>query len=249
MTIKKTKMKNITYLIIVVFLFLNYGCKDNTKTQKNEKSIEVKIEKSDNRSKAEITIRNLVKGKIKEEVQIIEGSHEEVMKKVEQITADSNINNKDNLKKIKKLKFNLNPKSDTNTGGEITFTEESGLVTLEASIKGLSVGTHAIHIHEKADCSSADGKSSGGHWNPTFQPHGEWGSDKGYHRGDIGNFNADKNGNGIVSFSTGLWCLGCNDETKNILGKAIIVHQGEDDLVSQPSGAAGSRISCAGIIQ
>ena len=82
-----------------------------------------------------------------------------------------------------------------------------------------------------------------------LQPHGEWGSDKGYHRGDIGNFNADTNGNGNVSFSTDLWCLGCKNETKNILGKAIIVRQGEDDLVSQPSGAAGSRISCAGIIQ
>ena len=113
----------------------------------------------------------------------------------------------------------------------------------------MSEGPHAIHIHEKADCTSADGKSSGGHWNPTFQPHGEWGSDKGYHRGDIGNFSADTNGNGNVSFSTDLWCLGCKNETKNILGKAIIVHQGEDDLVSQPSGAAGSRISCAGIIQ
>jgi Cu-Zn family superoxide dismutase len=33
------------------------------------------------------------------------------------------------------------------------------------------------------------------------------------------------------------------------MGKAIIVHQGEDDLTSQPSGAAGSRISCAGIIE
>jgi Cu-Zn family superoxide dismutase len=43
--------------------------------------------------------------------------------------------------------------------------------------------------------------------------------------------------------------LGCDDETKNVLGKAIIVHQGTDDLTSQPSGAAGARISCAGIIQ
>ena len=36
---------------------------------------------------------------------------------------------------------------------------------------------------------------------------------------------------------------------KNILGKAIIVHQGIDDFISQPSGAAGSRISCGGIIE
>ena len=39
------------------------------------------------------------------------------------------------------------------------------------------------------------------------------------------------------------------DESKNIVGKAIIVHKGKDDLISQPSGAAGARISCAGIIE
>jgi len=55
--------------------------------------------------------------------------------------------------------------------------------------------------------------------------------------------------NGEVTFSTDLWCIGCDDETKNLIGKAIIVHQGEDDLSSQPSGAAGARVSCAGIIQ
>ena len=56
-------------------------------------------------------------------------------------------------------------------------------------------------------------------------------------------------GHGMITFSTDLWCLGCDDDTKNLLGKAIIVHQGEDDLTSQPSGAAGARVSCSGIIQ
>ena len=41
----------------------------------------------------------------------------------------------------------------------------------------------------------------------------------------------------------------CNDEKKDILGKAIIVHQGVDDFTSQPSGDAGARVSCGGIIQ
>ncbi|NND11127.1 MAG: superoxide dismutase family protein, partial [Flavobacteriaceae bacterium] len=31
--------------------------------------------------------------------------------------------------------------------------------------------------------------------------------------------------------------------------KAVVVHQGVDDFVSQPSGAAGARVSCAGIIE
>ena len=77
----------------------------------------------------------------------------------------------------------------------------------EMANKGLIPGVHAIHIHEKADCSSDDGKSSGGHWNPTFENHGSWGSENGYHRGDIGNFNTNNNGEAFVSFTTDLWCL------------------------------------------
>jgi Cu-Zn family superoxide dismutase len=43
--------------------------------------------------------------------------------------------------------------------------------------------------------------------------------------------------------------LDCDDLNKNIIGKSIIIHQGSDDLVSQPSGAAGPRIACGGIIE
>ena len=53
----------------------------------------------------------------------------------------------------------------------------------------------------------------------------------------------------MASFSHDLWCLGCDDDNKNLVGRSIIVHQGEDDLTSQPSGAAGARISCVGIIK
>jgi Cu-Zn family superoxide dismutase len=52
-----------------------------------------------------------------------------------------------------------------------------------------------------------------------------------------------------MKFETDLWCLNCDDPIKNIVGKSIIIHDGEDDLTSQPSGAAGSRVSCAGIIK
>ena len=41
-----------------------------------------------------------------------------------------------------------------------------------AKISGLKPGIHAIHIHEKSDCTAADGSSAGGHWNPTFKKHG-----------------------------------------------------------------------------
>ena len=148
-----------------------------------------------------------------------------------------------------KVTLKLEPKSDSKASGSVVFKEENGSVKMTAVIGGLSEGTHAIHIHESADCSSADGKSSGGHWNPTAQPHGKWGEKSGYHKGDIGNFEADANGNGTVTITTDEWCIGCGDASKDVTGKAIIVHQGVDDFKSQPSGAAGARISCGGIIK
>ena len=148
-----------------------------------------------------------------------------------------------------KILVEAEPKSNSNVSGTITFAEMDEVVVMKAVFSGLTPGLHAIHLHEFADCSSADGKSTGGHWNPTFEPHGAWGSETGYHKGDIGNFEADQNGDATITFETDQWCIGCDDVTKNILGKAVIVHQGQDDLVSQPSGAAGSRISCAGLIQ
>ena len=148
----------------------------------------------------------------------------------------------------KEIIVQLEPKSGSKSIGKLIFKEVDGVVSLEAKFQGLTPGMHAIHIHKKADCSSIDGKSAGGHWNPTFKNHGKWGDEGGYHKGDIGNFEIDESGDGKIIMETNEWCIGCEDDTKNILGKAIIVHQGTDDFISQPSGAAGTRIICGGII-
>lgn len=145
------------------------------------------------------------------------------------------------------LRVQIQSTSGSNVSGTVVFTEENGEVTMRADISGLTEGTHAIHLHENADCSAEDGSSAGGHWNPTFEDHGEWGDPDGYHRGDIGNFDADSDGNGTVEFSTDQWCIGCDDNTKNIVGKAVVVHDGVDDYTSQPSGDAGTRIGCGEI--
>ena len=150
---------------------------------------------------------------------------------------------------IKELNITLNPKSDSNVSGTVIFTEENGTVKMVATMTGLEPGVHAIHIHEKSDCSSPDGKSTGGHWNPTSSPHGKWGAAEGYHKGDIGNFTADESGNGSIEFSTNEWCIGCGDDTKDLIGKGVIVHAGTDDFTTQPTGDAGGRVSCAGIIE
>lgn len=151
-------------------------------------------------------------------------------------------------RKSTKIVLAFDSKSNTNTIGVATFTEKNGIVTFEAKISGLKPGVHAIHIHEKSDCSAADGSSAGGHWNPTFKKHGKWAIEE-YHKGDIGNFTADENGKGSIQLTTNEWCIGCGDNTKDILGKGLIVHAGSDDFATQPSGNAGARVACSAIIK
>ena len=149
----------------------------------------------------------------------------------------------------KSVTVQMMPKSGSNVEGTVTFTQENDEVRMKADFSGLSEGEHAIHIHENADCSADDGTSAGGHWNPTDEQHGKWGSSDGYHRGDIGNMTADADGNATMEFTTDEWCIGCDDEEMNIIGHGVIVHDGADDFTSQPSGDAGSRVSCGEISQ
>ena len=155
---------------------------------------------------------------------------------------------KSNSSDSKNLDITFESKSNSNVTGTATFTEKKGKVTFVAKLSGLTPGIHAIHIHEKSDCTAADGSSAGGHWNPTFKKHGKWGVGE-YHRGDIGNFMADEKGNGTITLTTDEWAIGGEDATKNILGKGLIVHQGADDFTSQPAGNAGARVACSAIIK
>lgn len=250
-------MKNIHARLVILTFSLTLSC---NQVEKKEPQKEISIEKkkiNDSLVRAKIITKITTGEKITEEIREIEGTPEEVSAELESYkkevlhakhTMEDN-HQQAHQQEVKKLQFALNAKSNSTAQGMVSFMEQNGNVTLEAHINGLTPGTHAIHVHEKADCSSDDGKSTGGHWNPTFSSHGKWGDQAGYHRGDIGNFEADGTGHGMITFSTNEWCLGCADETKNLLGKAIIVHQGTDDLTSQPSGAAGARVSCAGIIE
>ena len=162
---------------------------------------------------------------------------------------ETNETNQTNSTSSNSIWVELTSKSGSSVTGNAIFEQEGDRVTMTATVKGLEPGLHAIHIHEKSDCSAEDGTSTGGHWNPTGQPHGKWGEESGYHKGDIGNFTANEDGSGTIIFATDEWCIGCGDETKDILGKAVIIHKGVDDFTTQPTGAAGGRVSCGGIIQ
>jgi Cu-Zn family superoxide dismutase len=132
---------------------------------------------------------------------------------------------------------------DTTVTGTVRFDQNNGKVkmTLQISVPSKANQSVAVHIHENGACGDM-GKAAGGHWNPTNQNHGKWGSGQ-FHLGDIGNVTLDAQGNGTMELETDLWSIG-GDANKDILGKGIIVHGGTDDYTSQPSGNAGSRIGC-----
>ena len=148
---------------------------------------------------------------------------------------------------FKKAKVDLMSKSGSSVTGNVHLTESNGIVSMIATVKNAAPGMHAIHIHAEGDCSAKDGSSARGHWNPTDQTHGKWGEGS-FHVGDIGNIEIGENGEGFISRDTDMWCIGCKDANKDILGKAIIVHEGLDDFTSQPSGAAGPRVACGEIM-
>jgi Cu-Zn family superoxide dismutase len=148
----------------------------------------------------------------------------------------------------KKAIAKIEAKSGSSVSGTVTFMEKNGIVTMKASLAGLSEGNHAIHIHAIGDCSAADGKSAGGHWNPTDENHGKW-MEAPFHIGDIGNLVVGADGTGTIERTTKLWTIGGEDANKNAVGHAIIIHEGPDDFSSQPSGAAGPRVGCGEIVR
>ncbi|MBV1858584.1 MAG: superoxide dismutase family protein [Nannocystaceae bacterium] len=129
--------------------------------------------------------------------------------------------------------------------GSVSFESTADGVRVLAEVRGLSSGSHGFHIHETGDCSAADFSSAGGHFNPHGHPHGGP-SDPAHHVGDLGNLNADETGAAGLEAEPELNLDGQSPDS--VIGKAVIIHGGTDDLKSQPSGAAGPRVAC-GVIE
>lgn len=141
----------------------------------------------------------------------------------------------------------LSGASDSGVTGTAKFTQLDGeMVRMQIDVSNLTPGAHALHLHENGDCSAPDATSAGGHWNPTEHPHGKRGEGE-FHKGDI--INLEANAEGVVSWTQDIqgWTIG-GAGVSNILNKAVIIHKGEDDFTSQPSGNAGARVACGVIL-
>jgi superoxide dismutase, Cu-Zn family len=127
--------------------------------------------------------------------------------------------------------------------GTVTFTQVGDEVRVSANVTGLKPGaSHGFHVHEKGDCSSGDGMSTGGHFNPLGKGHAQHGSGE-HHAGDLPSLTADSYGNASLSFTTKAIAVGSG--ATDVIGKGLIVHRDPDDYKTQPTGNAGPRIACA----
>lgn len=135
----------------------------------------------------------------------------------------------------------MEPTATNTVAGALHFTPIDGGVVITGTITGLKPSAkHAMHIHEFGDISSKDGTAAGGHYNPEGHDHG--GPDQAIrHAGDLGNIQSDAAGKSEINQTVKGLSL-CKGGIP-IIGRSIVIHTGEDDLTSQPSGNAGPRAS------
>ena len=138
----------------------------------------------------------------------------------------------------------LQPTKGNKTVSEVTFEQVGDKVRVTAHVIGLKPDQeHGFHVHEKGDCSSGDGMSAGGHFNPYGKPHGR-GAER--HAGDLPNLKADAKGRATLSVDMDIITL--TPGPGSIIGRGVIVHAQPDDYTSQPVGNAGARMAC-GVIK
>lgn len=138
---------------------------------------------------------------------------------------------------------NLASTKGNSASGTVTFEQRGDKVRVAGTIAGLKPDAeHGFHVHDKGDCSSGDGMSAGGHFNPLGKGHGHHGAAE-RHAGDMPNLKADAYGRASFSFEVGGIAVGSGPA--DIVGRGLIVHRDPDDYKSQPAGNAGPRLACA----
>ena len=134
---------------------------------------------------------------------------------------------------------------------------QGGGVEISLNVQGMQPGAHGFHVHEKGECApkmnTSTGKmeafgAAGGHFDPhSTKTHGQPGqSSRQIHAGDVPNLVVGANGSGMLRYTSQEVSLmpGMN----SIMGRALVVHAGEDDYTTNPAGASGPRIAC-GVIE
>ena len=140
----------------------------------------------------------------------------------------------------------LQPTKGSKAFGEATFEQAGDKVRVIVFAQGLRPDReHGFHIHEAGDCSSGDGMSAKGHFNPHGKPHGNPSSPE-RHAGDLPALNAGKDGRAMIDVTVDI--ITVRPGPASVVNRGLIIHADPDDYKTQPTGNAGARIAC-GVIK
>jgi Cu-Zn family superoxide dismutase len=140
--------------------------------------------------------------------------------------------------------------NDKKIKGTVEFSEIScsDNIKITINLSGFKKNTtHGFHIHEAGDLTDSC-MGACAHFNPTNCDHGGINSAI-RHTGDLGNINADENGNVNMIIEDDRIRL--RGTKYNIIGRSVVVHEDPDDngLGGYPdsliTGHAGARLACA----
>ena len=135
--------------------------------------------------------------------------------------------------------------------GTATVSPADNGVKIDLDLHGLPPGVHGFHIHAVGKCDGPDFTTAGGHFNPDKKQHGSE-NPNGPHAGDLDNLAVDADGNVKTTvIAEGAKFAGSSDPHSIFHpgGTALVIHAGEDDMKTDPSGNSGKRIACGVISQ
>jgi superoxide dismutase, Cu-Zn family len=137
----------------------------------------------------------------------------------------------------------LQPTKSGKASGDVAFVQSGDKVRITGTVSGLTPNqNHGFHIHEVGDCSSGDGMSTKGHFNPHGKQHNHY-SDANRHAGDLPPLVADANGRATIDATLDI--ITVTPGPASVVGRGLIVHVDPDDYRTQPTGNAGARVACA----
>ena len=140
----------------------------------------------------------------------------------------------------------LQPTKGSKAFGEATFEQVGDKVRIVVFAQNLPPDRElGFHIHEAGDCSSGDGMSAKGHFNPHAKPHGDPKSAE-RHAGDLPALNAGKDGRAMIDVTVDI--ITVRPGPASVVNRGLIIHADPDDYKTQPTGNAGARIAC-GVIK
>ena len=118
--------------------------------------------------------------------------------------------------------------ANPHVSGVVHFVQTAAGLVIEAEVTGLTPGPHGFHVHEWGDLDCKDGLCTGGHFNPTGQPHASPDA-AARHAGDLGNLVADANG--VAHYRREDHMLSLNGPT-SVIGRGMVVQAGADDFTT-----------------